>query len=465
MEITELIKKLFLLLFLGIVILLTILLGQKYLKSEVNITTPKPNVEVKNIIDLVSPWKKPPKYVAYTAEETKNFKNEELILSPEIQSWYKQAKIYPSRAYNAIFYGTPMTGKTSLARQLAKEAGLPFVAVKGDDLKDRLYEQRTTKDKFEALLEDLKTNPKTQGQNYILFVDEANHVGDKLNSVKDLLAQVDDKLLPNNLWIFATNYIEEIDKAVYENKERLRYKLDFSWNKNTFLDYAQQNDLSLVQELIPTEFGKEAKVLGSETIGSAFKKIGSKSQVIYKKFNFESLNLLKSHAEQFFSYWERIIALRKDNSKLTNLFDNAPSYRRSEIERSLRECSGLLPLVNFSEWKIAISTVYPHVNGVKEAIYSKEDPLSNTHSRVSVKDELLSASFEYCLDLFWQAKEEANLQGEWGIVNPTVFLQWATKKGYTVEEFGINIYSHTDEGIRSYYANFLGKDFSRITGV
>jgi MoxR-like ATPase len=92
-----------------------------------------------------------------------------------------------------------MTGKTSLARQLAKEAGLPFVAIKGDDLKDRLYEQRTTKDKFEALLEDLKINPKTQGQNYILFVDEANHMGDRLNSVKDLLAQVDDKLLPNNL--------------------------------------------------------------------------------------------------------------------------------------------------------------------------------------------------------------------------------------------------------------------------
>jgi transcriptional regulator of acetoin/glycerol metabolism len=204
----ELIKKSFLGIFLLIATGIAIFFGKKYFQTQVNITTPAPNVEVKNIIDMVSPWKKPPKYIAYTAEEAKNFKNEDLILSPEIQAWYKQAKEYPNRAYNAIFYGTAMTGKTSLARQLAKEAGLPFVAIKGDDLKDRLYEQRTTKDKFEALLEDLKINPKTQGQNYILFVDEANHMGDRLNSVKDLLAQVDDKLLPNNLWIFATNYIE-----------------------------------------------------------------------------------------------------------------------------------------------------------------------------------------------------------------------------------------------------------------
>jgi hypothetical protein len=395
----ELIKKSFLGIFLLIATGIAIFFGKKYFQTQVNITTPAPNVEVKNVIDMVSPWKKPPKYIAYTAEETKNFKNENLILSPEIQAWYKQAKEYPNRAYNAIFYGTPMTGKTSLARQLAKEAGLPFVAIKGDDLKDRLYEQRTTKDKFEALLEDLKTNPKTQGQNYILFVDEANHMGDRLNSVKDLLAQVDDKLLPNNLWIFATNYIEEIDKAVYENKERLRYKLDFGWNKNTFLDYAQQNDLSLVQEIIPTKFGEHAKVLGTETVGEALKKIGSKNQSVYKKFNFESLNLLKSHAEQFFSYWERIISLRKDDAKLANLFQYVSSYDCEKFRKNLSEYSGLLPIVNFGAWKHAISSVYPHVNGIKESISVNNDPLSNKHSTVSIKDELLSASFEYCLDL------------------------------------------------------------------
>jgi len=93
-----------------------------------------------------------------------------------------------------------MTGKTSLARKLAKEAKLPFVVVMGSDLQDRLYEQRTIKDKFTALLEDLeKNNPKTKGQKYILYVEEANQVGDGLNFLKEVLAQVNDKALPDNL--------------------------------------------------------------------------------------------------------------------------------------------------------------------------------------------------------------------------------------------------------------------------
>ncbi|WNE41213.1 MAG: ATP-dependent zinc metalloprotease FtsH [Mycoplasmataceae bacterium] len=460
MEILDLFKKVLLGIFLFIILLGAFFFGKKYFQTQVNITTPTPNVEVKNIIDMVSPWKKPPKYVAYTAEETSNFKSEELILSPEIQAWCRQAKTYPSRVFNAIFYGTPMTGKTSLARQLAKEAGLPFVAVKGDDLKDRLYEQRTTKDKFEALLEDLKINPKTAGQNYILFVDEANHVGDKLNSVKDLLAQVDDKLLPNNLWIFDTNYIEEIDKAVYENKERLRYKLDFSWNKNTFLDYAQQNEISFLQTKIPTKINEKGKVTESKTINEALKRVGSKNQTIYKKFNFESLNLLRSHTDKFLSYWERIISLQIDDEKLKEYVQKRHfqwNSEREEFTKNISEFSGFIPLVNIFEWKIAIATVYPHVTGIK----AHEDMLSKVlnagYSGVIAKDELLSASFEYCLELFWTAKEEANLQDEWGIVNPTGFLQWAVKKNYNPEEFGINIFSEIRDGIRSYHANFIGK--------
>jgi hypothetical protein len=253
--------------------------------------------------------------------------------------------------------------------------------------------------------------------------------------------------------------ISESLRLTILNKERLRYKLDFSWNKNTFLDYAQQNDLSLVQEIIPIEFGEHAKVLGEETVGEALKKIGSKNQSVYKKFNFESLSLLKSQSEKFFSYWERIISLRKNEKKLSNFFYNVETYYEEKYKKELDKYSGLVPLVNLYEWKIAISAIYPHVNGVKTTSYSREATRSD-YGAVLVKDELLSVSFEYCLDLFWQAKEEANLSGEWGIVNPMAFLQWAKQNNYTVEELGINIYSETYEGIRSYYANFIGKSFA-----
>jgi hypothetical protein len=51
----ELIKKSFLGIFLLIATGIAIFFGKKYFQTQVNITTPAPNVEVKNIIDMVSP--------------------------------------------------------------------------------------------------------------------------------------------------------------------------------------------------------------------------------------------------------------------------------------------------------------------------------------------------------------------------------------------------------------------------
>ena len=117
-----------------------------------------------------------------------------------------------------IFYGSPGTGKTMLARALAGEANVPFFHLSGSDFIE-LYAGLGAK-KVRKLFEVArKATP------CIIFIDEIDAIGGKrgdLNShseqrqtINALLSEMDGfKSSENILVIAATNRIEDLDQAL-----------------------------------------------------------------------------------------------------------------------------------------------------------------------------------------------------------------------------------------------------------
>ncbi|KLL04791.1 MAG: hypothetical protein MRERV_4c057 [Mycoplasmataceae bacterium RV_VA103A] len=199
-------------------------------------------------------------------------KNEDLIWSEEISAWYKQvmSKIPPSRGSpdpttkrdnNAIFYGAAGTGKSATAKKICIEANsCPLVIVKGSSLTPTKQDYDAgiaplqkfiyTISELEWTLEsyglERKGNDKNQEISYILFVDECDQISNnslihdpnKLRFLKECLEGSDSsrEYETNNLWIFATNHLQDIEKAAYR-EGRLSNPLDFSWTWTEFKKY------------------------------------------------------------------------------------------------------------------------------------------------------------------------------------------------------------------------------------
>lgn len=222
----------------------------------------------------------PPSLVSYY-EKGKELKLEncekleeerELILSDEIKSWIERAETDPTRGNykeglgnNALFYGAPGTGKTEAMRNLCVKANkYPLVVVAGSDLTPTESDQTAeilSLHKFAYTISELewslvKDYGFERGENgevrYMLFVDEANQISNNslifqpngLKFLKDCLESADKNKDSGNLWVFATNHRDQVEKATFR-KGRLSNPLDFTWNWKVFKDFCDSNGVNL----------------------------------------------------------------------------------------------------------------------------------------------------------------------------------------------------------------------------
>lgn len=195
-------------------------------------------------------------------------KEDELILSEDIEEWIKRVEPNPIRGEidankrdnSAIFYGSPGTGKTATMTNICVRADkYPLVVLKGSNLTPTESDQSaeilplqkfayTISELEWSLVKDYGLEREDNGEVcYILFVDEANQISNNslifqsngLKFLKDCLEGVDKDERSNNLWVFATNHLDQIEEAVYR-EGRLSNPLDFSWNWETFLKHAKK---------------------------------------------------------------------------------------------------------------------------------------------------------------------------------------------------------------------------------
>lgn len=198
-------------------------------------------------------------------EETKNFHFNDLVTE-----WEEKVFINPIRGdpnpitkkdNNALFYGTGGTGKTSLVRRVAYNSDVyPLIEIKGPSLTPRKSDYNNGVDplnKFiftlcdieNTLEDDFHFQRQVNGEiRYILFVDECDNVCSntalpteytKLIFLKTCMEGINKSEQSQNLWIFATNYIDLIDKPVYR-PGRLSNPLDFSWTLGDFKHYSDE---------------------------------------------------------------------------------------------------------------------------------------------------------------------------------------------------------------------------------
>jgi ATPase family associated with various cellular activities (AAA) len=201
-------------------------------------------------------------------EKTKGFRFNELV-----ENWYDEVVINPIRGEpdpqtekdnNALFYGTGGTGKTSLVRKLTYESDLyTLIEIKGPALTPRKEDYENGIDplnKFiftlcdieNVLEDDYGFARESNGEiKYILFVDEADNVCTntalstdytKLMFLKACMEGINKSAQSQNLWIFATNYLNLIDPPVYR-PGRLSNSLDFSWTLGDFKHYCSETNI------------------------------------------------------------------------------------------------------------------------------------------------------------------------------------------------------------------------------
>ena len=195
---------------------------------------------------------------------------EDLIWSDEIKAWYNKVmsekppwRGNPDSATkkdnNAIFFGAPGTGKTATVKKICIEADeCPLVIVKGSSLTPTKQDYDAgiaPLQKFVYTISELEwkliklygMEREANGEvRYILFVDECDQISNnslihdpnRLRFLKELLegSESSRKEETQNLWIFATNHLEDVENATYR-EGRLSNPLDFSWTWGEFLKY------------------------------------------------------------------------------------------------------------------------------------------------------------------------------------------------------------------------------------
>ena len=169
---------------------------------------------------------------------------------------------------NAIFYGAPRTGKSIMAEKLAYEANVcPLVTIKGSTLTPKKPDSDigatlllkfifTISDITHKLIENFGYEREEDGGEvrYILFIDEADQActtqalppkdaSSQLFFLKECMGDDNKDEESKNLWIAATNHLNNIDPAIYQSG-RLSNRLSFSWTLGDFIKYANDAGIS-----------------------------------------------------------------------------------------------------------------------------------------------------------------------------------------------------------------------------
>lgn len=214
-------------------------------------------------------------------------KNEDLIWSSEIENWYNQVtrerppwrgnpNPTTKKDNNAIFFGAPGTGKSATVKKICIEADeCPLVIVKGSSLTPTKQDYDagiSPLQKFVYTISELEwTLVKVYGMEresngevrYMLFVDECDQISNnslihdpnKLRFLKECLEGSESSRTSEsrNLWIMATNHLEDVDSAAYR-EGRLSNPLDFSWTWEEFKKYFEDAKRNPTKYKLPNDF-------------------------------------------------------------------------------------------------------------------------------------------------------------------------------------------------------------------
>lgn len=180
-----------------------------------------------------------------------NTLNEFQSLGKELRNSERLAEIGISTPKGILLYGPPGTGKTQIARVLAGQSGLSFIAATTSDLKanyigqsgskvKQLFEQARSQTPCILFIDEIDIIAGSRGSNTDSFVQEI--VGQLLQEIDGVASKAGQVFL-----LAASNHPESIDSAVLSRLER---KIEIGLPD---LD-ARQKILTLLLQKKPTDF-------------------------------------------------------------------------------------------------------------------------------------------------------------------------------------------------------------------
>ncbi len=197
-------------------------------------------------------------------------------------------------------YGCPGTGKTTLARAIAKETNLPFF-----EISSSLFSQKY-KGIAPQMVKNLFTDARIAAEKNngaIIFLDECetifvnlsqleggSEIANVVNQFKTEMTSMDNNPEKPIFVIGATNHIHLIDEAI---KSRFAYNIELKPGNKT----ERQKMLEFLIEKRKNPYSEEAKKYLFEVINESLEKIPSDKE--YLKANRTLENLLKTSVNIF----------------------------------------------------------------------------------------------------------------------------------------------------------------------